>query len=108
MKLSIRTAEGLDERRAWFTLTRATVRVSREIGAYQLELEGPIIESLHAMVEQQTLDTIISLQGVLHDPDGKWSFAFRLDEDGPHVAANADDAAIAAVTPQLRDVVALG
>jgi hypothetical protein len=90
----------------WFTLTKVIVRVAQRLGGYEVEVEGPdILDEVQAMQEEGTVDGIVSVHGIAHPPgEDDQVFAFRVDESGPQVAANAPVDALAKVGPRLRGI----
>ncbi len=104
MALSLDDLRAFAKLRDWFTVTRATVRVAAALGGYLLDLEGEPLEAVEAMKEDDELDEIVSISGVAHPPDRTWRFAFRVDDSGAKVAANATDEALDQIRPRLLEV----
>jgi hypothetical protein len=98
----------LAEEDAWFTVTKVVVRVSPSLGGYTLDLEGPEIpDEFESLAEQGKVDRVITITGVAHPPGrSDWIVAFRIDDTGPHVAANAPDLALKEIAPRLKEVAA--
>jgi hypothetical protein len=106
MILTSKLVHAFADRPDWFTLTRVTLRVVPSLGAYRLELDSAISESLDELEREGTLGEIDGIHGVLHNPARDWVYAFRVDTTGWHVAVNAPPDAISEATPHLREVVA--
>lgn len=104
-KLSPHLIDTLAKQAKWFTLTRVTVRVSPRLGGYLVDVEGRIPDVLDEMSKAGELGDIVAVSGLAHSPGSSWKVAFRVDETGSHVAANAPENAVHAIQPLLSDAI---
>lgn len=107
MKISRSLIQALQDRSDWFTVTRVTVRVSPALGGYMLDVDAAIQDTLGAMEASGELSEIVSVSGIAHPPDHSWAYAFRVDNSGTSVAANAPSDAVQMVAPHLKEATSL-
>lgn len=105
MKPTVALVKSMTSQPDWFTPTQVLVRVTPNLGGYLLELDGDFLEALESLEREEQLGEVVSVSAVIHDPARDWIVAFRVDQSGIHIAANAPPAARETADSRIREVV---